>query len=122
MDIVLGGCHSAAVSNRGKLFVWGWNDKYQCASEGFTSTHKPKMIEALKEKRILQASCGDDHTLALASDGAVFAFGDNSKGQLGQGNYQELKTVQSLNLPACKQIYTVGSQSMAVSESGDLYL
>mmetsp|Transcript_25679 Transcript_25679/g.25241 ORF Transcript_25679/g.25241 Transcript_25679/m.25241 type:complete len:437 (+) Transcript_25679:694-2004(+) len=122
MDIELGGCHSVAITNRGKLFVWGWNDKYQCAAEGLTSTNKPKLVEGLKEKRILQISCGDDHTLALGSDGAVFAFGDNSKGQLGQGNYQEIHDVKGINLPPCRQVYTAGSQSMAVTDNGDLYL
>lgn len=30
-----------------------------------------------------QVACGDDHSLALSTDGSLFAFGDNSLGQLG---------------------------------------
>lgn len=40
-------------------------------------------ITALKGSKITQVATGDYHSLALSKDGHVFAFGDNSLGQLG---------------------------------------
>ncbi|KAK1145574.1 hypothetical protein N8T08_004132 [Aspergillus melleus] len=40
-------------------------------------------VTALKGFKIAQIATGDYHSLALSKDGSVFAFGDNSFGQLG---------------------------------------
>jgi nucleolar protein 9 len=40
-------------------------------------------ITALKGSKIVQIATGDYHSLALSKDGHIFAFGDNSLGQLG---------------------------------------
>ncbi|BCR85625.1 RCC1 domain-containing protein [Aspergillus chevalieri] len=40
-------------------------------------------ITTLKGTKITQVAAGDYHSLALSKDGQVFAFGDNSFGQLG---------------------------------------
>ena len=37
------------------------------------------------EQRVAQVACGMRHTLVRASDGRVFAFGENDKNQLGHG-------------------------------------
>lgn len=52
----------------------------------------------------------------------MIGFGDNSKGQLGQGTYNDIKGVVLLEIPGCKQIVAVGNQNMAVTHSGELYL
>ena len=35
---------------------------------------------------IRQIACGEDHSVALTEEGAVFTWGDNSRGQLGHGD------------------------------------
>ena len=44
----------------------------------------PKKIGALSGVNVRQVACGMDFSLALSSEGTVFAFGDNSLGQLGK--------------------------------------
>ena len=39
---------------------------------------------------LLQVVCGYAHTLALSDEGALFAWGANSYGQLGTGNKANL--------------------------------
>ena len=46
---------------------------------------KPEPIEALKGFSITRVACGDFHSLAQTHRGHMFAWGDNSYGQLGVG-------------------------------------
>ncbi|KAJ5293922.1 hypothetical protein N7508_008743 [Penicillium antarcticum] len=62
----------------------------QLGVEGLTWSTRPKgpadschEITALKGSKIVQIATGDYHSLALSKDGHMFAFGDNSLGQLG---------------------------------------
>jgi alpha-tubulin suppressor-like RCC1 family protein len=119
MDIEVGSCHTAGLTTRGKVFMWGWNDKGQCVGN---QKGKPKIVEQLKEKKILMVRCGDDHSLALDTAGVLYAFGDNSKGQLGQGNYTEIKDPVIINLPQVKQVCAMGAQNLAVTEEGELHI
>lgn len=34
-------------------------------------------------------ACGDEHTLALAEDGTIYAWGNNTFGQLGVGDIRQ---------------------------------
>jgi hypothetical protein len=38
--------------------------------------------------RIVSAACGTQHSVALASDGSLFTWGDGSRGQLGHSQLQ----------------------------------
>ncbi|URN95085.1 MAG: Ig-like domain-containing protein [Candidatus Pristimantibacillus lignocellulolyticus] len=52
----------------------------------------PTLIEPLANKEIISVSAGESHSLALASDGTVWAWGDNTQGQLGNGTYESRNT------------------------------
>jgi alpha-tubulin suppressor-like RCC1 family protein len=79
MSTTVGGCHSTVLTNRGRLFAWGWNDKYQLTgAAGSTKGQRPK--EVMKDKRVVYVACADDHTLALDNTGTIWTFGDNLKG------------------------------------------
>ena len=41
-------------------------------------------VLALKDDRICQIACGGDYTLALSESGSLFAWGNNTGGQLGK--------------------------------------
>ena len=45
-------------------------------------------VDALETRTIKQVACGQMHTLAVTDNGLVFAWGDNTKGQLGLGNME----------------------------------
>ena len=55
----------------------------------------PKLIEAMRGKRVVQVSAGDDHSLVLTESGEVYSFGDGSFGKLGHGD-QEDQTLPKL--------------------------
>ena len=63
---------------------------------------------------LLQVNAGGRHTLALGADNRLWAFGDNSEGQLGRDSQQECSShpvlVQGLPDSAVVQFVVAGGQ------------
>ena len=53
-----------------------------------TSTHLPVQLPGL-ESGVVSISVGDFHACALTADGAVWCWGHNADGQLGNGTRVE---------------------------------
>ena len=67
---------------------------------------------------------GDDHTLLIDHQGNLFAWGDNSKGQLGLGHYCEMKHISLVDIPGneiAKEITAKGNNNVVVTESGKAF-
>lgn len=53
---------------------------------------KPRLIEALKTKRVRDIACGSSHSAALTSSGELYTWGLGEYGRLGHGdNTTQLK-------------------------------
>jgi alpha-tubulin suppressor-like RCC1 family protein len=66
-----------AIGHDGEVFSWGDG---KCGRLGHGDTEdqqSPKRIEALRSVRARSVAVGDDHALALAEDGLVYAWGEN---------------------------------------------
>ena len=79
------GCaHSVALKKDGTVWAWGFNLEGQLGvSTGAIMQRTPVQIPGLAG--ITAIAAGNDHTLALGSDGRVWSWGKNDKGQLGDG-------------------------------------
>ena len=78
----------AALSAEGTVYAWGWNTKGQLgiATEELDYSEYPRRIEAsVKFKAI---AVGREHILALDTDGTVWSWGANERGQLGHDEYR----------------------------------
>ena len=76
--------HGLAITADG---VWslGWG---ACGQLGHGDTQNkllPKKIEAFAGQRVVAASAGDMHSLAITADGAVFTWGKGEHACLGHG-------------------------------------
>lgn len=82
VSIEKGHFHNVAIDNQGKVWTWG-NNEYGELGYGFAEKDyfAPRQIEGLKD--IIAVSGGDGHTIALDSNGDVWTWGKNDKGQLG---------------------------------------
>ncbi|XP_065335882.1 RCC1 and BTB domain-containing protein 1-like [Cloeon dipterum] len=76
-----------AISAAGTVFSWGDNLFGQLGlgtdDDDVTFTVPKKISGSLEHKKVVQVSCGGNHTLVLTSEGEVYAFGENPRGQLG---------------------------------------
>lgn len=82
VDISAGGWHSAALSDRGYLYQWGWNQHGQSAGpEGDTKNviEVPKFRDA--GTKIASVQCGSRHTVVITVDGKVQSWGWDEYGQ-----------------------------------------
>ena len=79
--------HSLALKGDGSLRAWGDNTFGQIGDNSRTPVSAPKQLLAGSGDIFTAVSAGDgDHSLAIKSDGSLWAWGSNSCGQLGNGN------------------------------------
>jgi alpha-tubulin suppressor-like RCC1 family protein len=78
-------------------------------------TYRLKVLSSLGT--ITQVASGDHHTLALRSDGTVWAYGYGANGQLGdEKNASSMVPVQVKGLTSIKAIAAGGSSSLAIKQ------
>ena len=80
------------LSGDGALSAWGYNANGEMGNGTLLPTEQrvPGPVTALPPGvSVVAVSAGHDFTLALDTDGRVWAWGDNSAGQLGNGLFEE---------------------------------
>jgi len=84
-SISLGQFHGLVLAPDGSLWCWGGEERgWPVLGQGKTS-FSPDLIRIGLETNWVRISAGSDHNLALKSDGTVWSWGGNYKGQLGPG-------------------------------------
>jgi alpha-tubulin suppressor-like RCC1 family protein/Leucine-rich repeat (LRR) protein len=85
--IAAGMSHSMAIDGNGDLWIWGYNYYGQLGSGNTTDSNIPIKVNGISNGTTIKviAVAGDNHTLALTDDGKVYAWGNNSNGELGLG-------------------------------------
>jgi alpha-tubulin suppressor-like RCC1 family protein len=73
-------------SNTNQLYGWGSNDYNQVINNPETVIRSTQLINNTPGSKWKAVSAGQKHTLALTQNGTLFAWGDNTYGQLGLGN------------------------------------
>ena len=99
--ISFGAQHTLCISNKGKLFSFGWNNYSQCGKKPKKNNNDNndlknnldiEKIEEVNEikigKKINDISAGEDHSLIVTDEGKIFGFGLNSSGQLCYNPYK----------------------------------
>ncbi|XP_060089857.1 E3 ubiquitin-protein ligase HERC2 isoform X3 [Heteronotia binoei] len=87
-----GGRHAMALTVDGKVFSWGEGDDGKLGHFSRMNCDKPRLIEALKTKRIRDIACGSSHSAAITSSGELYSWGLGEYGRLGHGdNTTQLK-------------------------------
>uniref|UniRef100_A0A9J7XDD6 X-linked retinitis pigmentosa GTPase regulator n=1 Tax=Cyprinus carpio carpio TaxID=630221 RepID=A0A9J7XDD6_CYPCA len=126
VHVSCGQSHSAFVTEQGRLFVFGNNNRGQLGLQTKGPVNKPTCVKVLKGERAQFVACGTDHTLVSTSQGEIFAAGGNSDGQLGLGHCNDSISFQRLH-PFCDYAPIIllsagGHTSAALTEDGRLFL
>ncbi|MES2922712.1 MAG: HYR domain-containing protein [Verrucomicrobiota bacterium] len=128
--IATGRFHSLALTSDGKLFAWGNNAG---PDFDYTGTARSKVPVELyysgppAGETLVAVSAGDDHSIALASDGKAYAWGYNNYGQLGNGNTTQSSdtvAVDTNGVLAGKSLVAIAAgnrHNLALSSDGRVY-
>lgn len=124
VDVACGARHTLVVLNDGSLLAFGDNTRGQLGvGAPGTSCTVPALVQALWGVALIQVAAGESHTLVLGASRDVYAFGDNSHGQLGVGREPQ-QTSTPLAVPALasavRRIACGGNRSAAVVGRGAL--
>ena len=128
--IEAGRLFSLALDSDGKIYGWGYNYYGQLGNgTNAVSTAPTKTLDtgALAGRKIVQISAGYYHTLALDSEGQVYAWGNNNQGQLGNGTNTRSNApvkISAGNIPAGRKIVQVSAgreHSFALDDAGQVY-
>jgi alpha-tubulin suppressor-like RCC1 family protein len=83
-SVAAGAWHTVAVKTDGTLWTWGWNREGQLGDGSTTNQHAPMQVGTDTHWASVAAGYGAD-TVAVKTDGTLWAWGDNGFGQLGDG-------------------------------------
>ncbi|WP_170026325.1 Ig-like domain repeat protein [Actinomadura oligospora] len=123
-QVAAGGDHSLALTSDGRLLTWGRNTSGQLGDGTATARATPVFVRLPTGVTVTRVSGGSYHSLALASDGRVLAWGDNVFGELGVGGRANRETPVFVRMPKGTKATAIdagrNSQSFAVTPNGRL--
>ena len=84
ISVSLGVAHTMAVTSDGTLWTWGCN-LFGAIGDGTIgeSENRGSPFKAMND--VVYISAGKDYSMAITSDGVLWAWGNNERGQLGDG-------------------------------------
>jgi alpha-tubulin suppressor-like RCC1 family protein/subtilisin family serine protease len=115
--------HTVALKNDGTVWAWGGGLMGQLG-DGVTSGAATVPVLALDITNVSAVSAGGIHTLALKSDGTVWAWGSNQYGQVGvqeQFNVFRTRPVQLPGLNGFIAVAAGGMHSLALKSDGTVW-
>ena len=127
-QITAGNVSSGAVDSSGNVYMWGHNNHGQIGNGSMGGSVKLPTKVNLPASAVEISAGGDDgangQTFALLSNGAVYSWGDNAYGQLGNGNTTSSGSPVQVKLPsgvAGLQVATGGDHSFVLDRLGNVW-
>lgn len=124
--LAAGYSHTLALDDSG--YLWAWGDNYNGELGDGTKSGRKTPVQVLKNpatgevlSSVVAIAAGRDHSLAVLSDGTVWSWGSNAKGQLGNGTKVSSSTpVQVQGISDAVDVGAGRSYSHAVLSDGSL--
>ncbi|QDZ21158.1 RCC1 -like regulator of chromosome condensation protein [Chloropicon primus] len=134
VGISSGESHSIAVTREGEVFVWGSNEHGQLGLNLASGSRSTATVpERLKGEpfgpgsKVVGVACGSWHSFAWLESGELFAWGDNSYGQLGIGSSKKsVSGPVKVKLPLAggetvRSISSGGTHNLLLTTGGKVY-
>ncbi len=117
-----GGSHSLALKSDGSLWAWGLNNYGQLGDGTTTNLHTPVQIMGAGSG-IIAIAAGAYHSLAIKSDGSLWAWGYNYWGQVGDATNTQSNTPVQIMVPGSGVTAIAAGyyHSLAVKSDGSLW-
>jgi alpha-tubulin suppressor-like RCC1 family protein len=115
---------SAAIKTDGTMWVWGNNSWGQLGLNTYALSNIYTPVQVGLLNNWSDVKVGNDHMLAIKTDGTLWTWGYNNFGQLGisNGTNQIVSPTQVGNLSNWSKINSYYSSSAAINSNGELYV
>ncbi|MDQ4062877.1 MAG: hypothetical protein M3122_03070, partial [Actinomycetota bacterium] len=123
--ISAGSSFSLALKNDGTVLAWGLNQDGELGDGTNTDSSTPVQVKDPNDPSgylsgVSAIAAGSSHSLALKSDGTVWAWGSNFSGQLGDGTTTDsTQPVKVANLSGVEAISSGGAPSYSLALKND---
>ena len=119
--VAAGGDHSLALTSTGQVYAWG-DDLHGDLGDGATrSEDTPVAVAPPAGLTFTAIAAGTTHSVAVASDGSIWAWGMGASGQLGDGSTADATTPTAVDMPAgtpVTQVAAGGAHTLALTSGG----
>ena len=113
---VVGGLSSAAITEDGSLYTWGYNSSCELGDGTKEKRSSPvKVMDHVKE-----VSFSNGRSAAITEDGSLYVWGHNTYGELGNGTLEEESSPVKI-MDHVKAVSLSTLTSAAITEDGSLY-
>ncbi len=115
---------SLALTASGTVYAWGYNADGELGNGTTTNSSIPAPVSALSGVSVTAVAGGLMHSLVLTSAGTVYAWGNNSYGQLGNGtttNSSAPVQVTGVSGFGVTAVAAGGYHSLALTAAGTVY-
>ncbi len=112
---------AGAATPSGAAYAWGSNSNGQLGDGSTTDSSKPVASWLPSGVTATTIAAGQDHSLAIGSDGKVYAWGSNSEGQLGDGTTTKRSTPVLVDPPSGLTAIAIAAgrhHSLAIGSDG----
>jgi RCC1 and BTB domain-containing protein len=116
--------HTAAWTDEGELFTFGYGVHGQLGHGGEQTELVPRLVEALVGKKVIGASAGQYHTAVCTEAGELFTFGYGVYGQVGHGGRQQELVPRLVSALAGKTVIgasTCCNHTVVWTDEGELF-
>ncbi|KAK6588712.1 RCC1 domain containing [Cryptosporidium xiaoi] len=126
LHIAAGTRHSLCCNEEGRVFAWGTNSNGRLGvggSHGLKAT--PTQVKSLLPYHITIVAAGESHSGCIDSFGYIYTWGNGGSGKLGHGSQNDCnipRRIEGLSSLPFVQLTLGAFNSMALSQSGDLYI
>ena len=118
VDVQGGTDFTVALTDTGQVWTWGGNRYGQLGDDTTTVRFAPRRVELAGSAPVASIAAGQDHVLALTRQGAIYAWGRNHHGQLGDGTVTDRAAPVQVPVPDAAQVAAGNASSAALTASG----
>ncbi|KAJ8476942.1 hypothetical protein OPV22_020669 [Ensete ventricosum] len=122
--IAAGAEHTAAVTEDGDLYGWGWGRYGNLGLGDRNDRLTPEKVTSIKGENMVLVACGWRHTITVSSSGNLYTYGWSKYGQLGHGDFEDHLSphlLEALKDSCISQISGGWRHTMALTSDGRLY-
>jgi alpha-tubulin suppressor-like RCC1 family protein len=112
-----------AITSAGSLLAWGGNNFGSLGIGASGIRRTPVRVHLPRGLKVVSASAGLQHSLALTTTGKVLAWGSNQGGQLGDGTLTQRTVPVFVHLPKLAHIVAIAAgryHSLALTRGGKI--